>query len=377
MSGLPWGGSEVLWSQVALRLYQQGHTVMASVHRWPKRAAAIEKLREAGLDVVERESDANWAGTILRIKNRVISQWSGKVTTSGGSPRDAKCLDAFRPDVVCVSHGAVGCGLAWMEYALAASIPYVSVAHANAEWFWPDDERAERLGRAHAGAVATCFVSQGNLRLFEMQVAIKLNNALVVRNPVMVERNKILVWPSPNPEWRLACVGRLSFQKGLDLVLQVLALPTWKDRALKVSFYGDGPSERSLRRLARMLNVEAQITFQGHTESILDIWQTHHALLLPSRCEGLPLALIEALMLGRTAIATDVAGHKEVIKDDETGFIAGAPTLELLNEAMERAWQRRGDWQDMGKAGAAAIRELIPMDPVSDFSQIVLSAAEC
>ena len=75
--------------------------------------------------------------------------------------------------------------------------------------------------------------------------------------------------------------------------------------------------------------------------------------MLPSRFEGLPLALVEAMLCPRPAVVTNVAGNTEVIEDGETGFVAAAPTAGHLDEAMEGhgvsegtgvpwAWKRRG-----------------------------------
>jgi glycosyltransferase involved in cell wall biosynthesis len=84
--------------------------------------------------------------------------------------------------------------------------------------------------------------------------------------------------------------------------------------------------------------------------------------------EGLPLVVVEAMLCGRPVIATDVAGNAEVIENGVTGFLADAPTVASLGEALERFWARRADAQMMGEAGAERIRRLRPRDPVRIFS---------
>ena len=90
-------------------------------------------------------------------------------------------------------------------------------------------------------------------------------------------------------------------------------------------------------------------------------------LLLPSRFEGLPLALVEAMWCARPAVVTDIGGNAELCMDNETGFVAAAPALGLLEETLERAWNRRNDWQNMGKLARARAERLIPKDPVGEF----------
>ena len=89
----------------------------------------------------------------------------------------------------------------------------------------------------------------------------------------------------------------------------------------------------------RSLGLGTRIEFAGHVADIVGIWSKHNALVLPSRCEGLPLALVEAMLCGRPAIATNVAGHGEVIEDGVTGILAEAPTV----PAVLLPWRRLGN----------------------------------
>lgn len=367
-----WGGSEVLWSQAALRLRAMRHDVMASVHGLPATPRQIAELRDA--DIIVRERRMNFGRRSERLRHLLVSKAQKSPLVEPLPSQDRRDLEKFRPDLVCLSQGGTACALEWMEYCLTARIPYIVVSQANAEWLWPQDAQAERLSRAHAGALVTCFVSQRNLILFETQIAAKLPNSRVVWNPFQISYEAAPLWPEAVVGWKLACVGRLSMTKGQDLILQVLADPLWKDRPITISFFGSGPIEHSLRRLSCLLGVEDKVVFQGHVDSVESIWAGHHALLMPSRCEGLPLALVEAMLCGRPAIVTDVAGNTEVVEDERTGFVAAAPTRTLVAEAMERGWRRRADWRAMGQAAAASIRRQVPSDPVGDFVELLLSS---
>jgi len=89
---------------------------------------------------------------------------------------------------------------------------------------------------------------------------------------------------------------------------------------------------------------------------------------LPSRYEGLPLVIVEAMLCGRPVVATNVAGHSEVIEDGVVGFLADAPTVASIANALERLWERRSEAEQMGKAAAVRIRQLVPPDPIKVFS---------
>jgi glycosyltransferase involved in cell wall biosynthesis len=89
---------------------------------------------------------------------------------------------------------------------------------------------------------------------------------------------------------------------------------------------------------------------------------------MPSRYEGLPLAIVEAMLCGRPVVATDVAGHSEIVEDGVTGFLADAPTVDSVAKALERLWARRSDAEQIGAAAAQRIRQLVPPDPARIFA---------
>ena len=193
-------------------------------------------------------------------------------------------------------------------------------------------------------------------------------NAEIVRNPFLVSGNP-LPWPgNQDHSIKLACVARLEAgEKGQDILLQVLARPRWRNRNLSVSFFGAGHNGQALRELAGRLALK-NVDFPGFVSDVESIWKTHHALVLPSRAEGLPLALVEAMLCGRFGIVTDEGGSSEVVEDGRTGFIASAAKPDELDNAMERAWAVREDWESIGNVAGMAIRTMVPLDPAASFT---------
>lgn len=305
-------------------------------------------------------------GVLSRIMNPVVARMR--------PVRLDLCL-ALRPDpdLVVVSQGGNFDGMKLASVCRRRGLPYVIVSQKAQETRWPSDHMIDELGLVYAQARQAFFVSQHNLRLTEEQIGAALPNALVARNPYLVPGEAAQAWPSEEGGLKLACVGRLfPFDKGQDLILRVLSRPQWRARPVFVDFYGEGVQRRGLERMAAHLGV-TNVAFHGNVADVARIWANHHALLLPSRAEGLPLVLVEAMMSGRPAIVTDVAGNAEVLSDDETGFVAATPSENALDEAMERAWRRRSDWADMGARAAQAIRAQVPADPAQTFADQLTS----
>jgi glycosyltransferase involved in cell wall biosynthesis len=281
-----------------------------------------------------------------------------------------------RPDLVVISQGYINGGLEWMKYCQELRLPFVVIVQCNSEIWWPIDKVSGALAVAYHAAKKVYCVSRHNLELLESQLGDPLPNAEVVWNPFNVPANQPLDWPTETGVLKLACVARLEpVAKGQDILFQVMALPRWRERPVEVNLYGAGSYEQGLKRLANRWKLK-DVHFRGHVTNVAEIWQHNHLIVLPSRYEGLPLALVEAMWCGRPSVVTDVGGNAEVCVDEETGFVAAAPTLELLDQTLERAWNRREDWQSMGKLARARAEQIIPKDPAGDFSKQLMECAE-
>ena len=174
----------------------------------------------------------------------------------------------------------------------------------------------------------------------------------------------------------MACVARLDgVTKGHDLLLQALSLPHWRERNVRVSLVGKGLNERVLRSLADTLRLTS-VEFLGQQDNIEEVWSKHHALVLPSRFEGMPLVVVEAMLCGRVCIATDVGGNRELIRDGINGFLVKAATTELLDEAMNRAWNCRARLREMGETARTDARAWVSADPGEDFARELMALVD-
>jgi glycosyltransferase involved in cell wall biosynthesis len=139
------------------------------------------------------------------------------------------------------------------------------------------------------------------------------------------------------------------------------------DAQLAITLVWQRENRDGLERLAQRLRLADRVVFEGHVADVEKIWSLNHVLVMPSRIEGLPLAVIEAMLCGRPVVATDVAGA-EVVEYGVTGFLAGAPTVGCVGDALERFWVRREEAREIGAAAAQSIRRLVPPDPARVFA---------
>ena len=352
MNSVPWGGSEVLWYETAEVLEQQGHPVTLCTPLWPHLAPPLAKAK------------SEWGAKHCfdpTIQHRSLSRRIIRRFNRGTDERSKRrWLREERTVLLCLSNGNAFQGLEWMEAAMAEHVPFVTIAQAHADFLSPTDTNANRLIDAFSAAQANYFVSRANQEQVETQLGLQFMNARLIGNhsrylPV----TSPLPWPDqPNQHIKFACVGRLHpASKGQDLLLQALADDQWHSRDWQLSLYGTGEHEQCLRRLADMLGLAQRVHFMGHISDPMEIWKTHHVIVLASRYEGTPLVLMEAMLAGRPVISTAVAGIPELITHGLNGFLAEAPSVEHLQRCFEEAWSKRSQWPLIGQAAHTAAAE--------------------
>jgi glycosyltransferase involved in cell wall biosynthesis len=364
-----WGGSEELWSQTAINLLDKGHSVCASVRYWNPQPQNIHIASERGLKLYYHLSTN---GFLLRAANKTLRLISGNISLSI-APDYHKMIRRFHPDLVVVSMGDLRQGLDAMCACHAEKLDYVTVIQLVSSFHSFDDDIADRLSFLFANSRRNYFVSRTNIMHAELLLASPIMNSTVVRNPLKANVVCNLDYPNSSQRYSIACVAALTtVHKGQDTLLCILRKQRWQDRNLKVNFYGTGPNERVLKKLAVQWGL-SNVYFHGYCDRLEKIWSENQALILSSHMEGLPLSLVEAMKYKRMAIAPDVGGINEIIQNHVNGFLAKSSSIDDLESAMESAWDRRAEWEGMGIQAFHSVSKLFDHDPIDQFANELLN----
>jgi L-malate glycosyltransferase len=112
---------------------------------------------------------------------------------------------------------------------------------------------------------------------------------------------------------RVVTVARLSLEKGVDVLLSAFAICRRKRKDLKLIVVGDGPLKSELKAASRSSGIEDSVEFTGTRIDIKGCLKSADIFVLPSRTEGMPNALLEAMSYGLPCIATNVGGNSELL----------------------------------------------------------------
>jgi glycosyltransferase involved in cell wall biosynthesis len=372
-----WGGSEELWSKSLDFLDKSNiRDITLFKNKVNLNHPEFKKLHNEKMVFLELDPNLKGLGRVMSKSRSLARRFGARLGLmeyywDKTALRLFKFLKANPPHLVIISQGINFDGLVYAYQCLKLKIPYIIVAHKAVSFYWPNHEERPYMKRTLLGAKKCFFVSKHNQNLTEEQFGMRLKNGGIVVNPIKTEV-KPLPYPDAHGGLRLACVGRIFvIDKGQDILLRIMAQNEWRGRDVSVTFYGSGPDKQALIEMAALLNV-TNVSFSEFTRDMYEIWSSHHALILPSRSEGLPLTVIEAMALGRVVIATNAGGTNEIVEEGVTGFLGDASEKDF-SEAMETAWKRRNDWESMGKLASSHIAATIPRNPETEFAHFIMN----
>jgi len=156
----------------------------------------------------------------------------------------------------------------------------------------------------------------------------------------------------------IGTLSRLSVEKGLDRFIKAAAEVLKKIPSARFVICGHGPDEERLKALARELSIDTrvEITSLPFTSDIKDVLKTYDIYVLPSLREGLPITLLEAMSMGRPAIASDIEGVREVIDNGVDGILVDTADAKAFAREIIRLCSDVPRATGMGRRGLEKIR---------------------
>jgi len=210
----------------------------------------------------------------------------------------------------------------------------------------PTHERRGRARRAVHARVVAQSLARADLVIAQSHA---LAEDLV---DVVPDRARVAVLPNPVDETpvraragvvdarapHLVAIGRLSPQKGYDLLVDALARVRRARPGTRLTIYGEGPERDALVARARALGVDDALALAGFAKDAADRAAGADLFVSASRFEGLQNALLEALARGMRVLITDTrSGNREVVRDGENGFVCAREDVDALAAGIDRA----------------------------------------
>lgn len=162
-------------------------------------------------------------------------------------------------------------------------------------------------------------------------------------------------YPAEGATLNLLFVGRFAFNKGIDVLLRVAAALHAERMGVRFILAGDGPERARMERDGLPPNV--MLAGKVDDERLEQLYAGCHALVLPTRFEGMPTVVLEAMARARPVLVSDVGASAELV-DGTNGWLLPAGDAIALHEAIKRfSATAHGERAAMGEAGRARVHE--------------------
>jgi glycosyltransferase involved in cell wall biosynthesis len=327
------GGAEQLLLELLPHL--QSHVQVIPVAMNGSTGAMAERYRSAGLSPVDLQAsssfDVSWAVRFGRLVRRLrpdLVHFHSPLPAAIGRP----ILAVRGVPIVYTEHNAWANYVWPTRWANIVTYPLNSASIAVSGWVRASQE-GSRLGRV----------------AWETRV---IHNGIDVGS---VRRDATPPADLAHPVY--GSVGHLRHVKGVDVLLEASPLIRTQVPGAQGVVVGSGEDEMALRALRGRLGVEEFVDFLGFREDARQLLHALDVFVVPSRHEGLPVALLEAMALGRPVVATSVGGIREVVQDEENGLLVPPEDPGALADAVVRLLLEGELAGGLGAAARATVEE--------------------
>ena len=289
--------------------------------------------------------------------------------------RTLSLVRQFKPDVTLAFFGLPSGAVAWMIKKIFG-VPYiVSLRGGDVPGFRPYDFKlyhkiaAPFLHVIWHGASSVIANSKGLHNL-----ATAFDSTIEI--PIIPNGVDLKKFSAPARDWstpRLLSVGRIVYQKGLDLAMSALA--DLKDLSWTWTIAGDGPQMQVLQSMAEENGIKDRVHFIGwqSADQLKKEYYAANIFLFPSRHEGMPNAVLEAMASGLPVVATRIAGNEELVVNGETGALVPAEDVESLRESLRPLLVDAKMREKMGRASRQRVEESFSWNRVAEQYQKILN----
>lgn len=330
------GGSEKLTVGYALGMIERSHEVAVAYGFADSQAAP---LREVGIGLHELSA--------RKLKPWTMREWVSSLR---------HVIRGFRPDVVHSQSvtAAVAARLA------APRLPQLVTIHGISRTNEPLASLLLRAANVRLTAVSEASAAGLGRHPWSPPVEIL--------GPGIDTRQLAALAAAEEPDLvgspRLVCVARQDPAKGIDVLLQAVALLTRDFPDVGLTLVGTGPQLEANKRLAEALGIGDRTVFAGLIPYAAPYLRAADVVVLPSRREGLPIVVLEALALERPVVATAVGGTPTAVLDGETGLLVPPEDPDALAAAIGESLRDRALAARRARAGRALVEERFAAEPM-------------
>ena len=170
----------------------------------------------------------------------------------------------------------------------------------------------------------------------------------------------------PDTDFVVGTAVVLSEQKGIGYLLEAAKEVLAREPAIRFVVAGDGPKREELVRAARAAGLDGRVAFLGYRRDVPDLISSYDVYVLPSLWEGLPLALLEAMAIGKPILCTSVGGNPEIVEDGANGYVVPPRDSRALADRILRLYRDRARAGELRARNVKKFQEQFSLEAMVD-----------
>ena len=354
MNGAGWGGSEEQWYQLALFYAKKKINTAAVFFDWPEKESKIKELQDAGCHVY-----------LLPKKNKsLLYKWKLR--------QQLNKIPFREYDHAFINQGG------W-EDLLHAPFKKLNKKLPSYILCFHNYQTGGRLSASKLGLFKS-WVNQARMNLSDAQ---KTFDVLESNFNMVIPRKKVfynpITFPAPstasvypaNDIMQFVMLAALDKErKAQDILIETLSLQKWKDRNWILELYGDGRDRNFLEQLIHSKNLQNKVFLKGHTNQVQKVLLQANLVLQCTHIDAMPISVTEAMAMARPCLVSNV-GDMPLWVNEQNGFICPGVSIHTLDNALEKAWQSKHQWEELGKEAFLAFKKMYPEPYIENLASAV------
>ncbi len=359
MNSDPWGGSEEQWFAFAQTLLQKGFHVAVACHDWPGKKEKLQPLKNAGATIYllpGRKETKNLIGkwALQKKLNQIPFKIFDWVYVNQGGWKD-------------IAHGPFK--------HLYKKLTRIIISYHNYDSTAKLSSQKKKLIESWVSNAAYNIADANKVfEVFENIFHLKIPRQIVYNNPIGfdVPAAPSLFPPLENGNYLWCMLAALyTDRKAQDVLIETLSAQKWKERNWILNLYGEGKDRKKLQDLIIKNDLDKKIFLKGHSKNVQDVLARHHLVLQCSRIDAMPISISEAMAMAKPCVVTNVGDMPLWVQNGKNGFVCDIATIESIDEGLEKCWEKRNEWAEMGKTSYTIFTQKYPQPYGGKFIELL------
>jgi len=343
--GIPWGGSEVLWTDAALKALNQNHEILISVFDWPQQHSRINELKKNGARIIYRRTF--FPSIFERFKKKVLNIF----LKTGNKYTYHEYFNEFNADHIFFNLSG-GDEIAidrndLFVFIKQTKIPYSVFYHSLSTKKYLNEEESSNFRFVLNKSSNNFFTSDMQIELLKNQLNCTINNAMILNHPlreIYFEKDIVI-----KDHVDLGIIGSLITRwKGQDIVINILSKEKWRNLKFTLNIYGDGPDKEDLIMLIKNKGLKNKVRIHEYVDDVNKIFSENDLILIPSKQDSGPIVLFEAMLAGKPVVGSNMGAIPDYLKTGYNGILSTGIDEDAFELAFELALKNKTKWRSWG-----------------------------